>query len=133
MPGERRNRGRPGRAGCTTFAARTRALGVDWIEEQPSLPPVFAAPPAWSVLPASEKQSSLLRMFGEWGIGLKPLGVQDKDFLDRLAAMEPEGVIGAVESDADSEVGGKAPVSVLGLGAPGAITRTTGKPESSKA
>ena len=67
------------------------------------------------------------------GAGLKPLGVKDKDFLDRLAAMEPEGVIGAVESDADSEVGGKAPVSVLGLGAPGAITRATGKPESSKA
>ena len=64
--------------------------------------------------------------------GLKPLGVRDKDWLDRLAAMEPEGVIGAVERDADSDVGGKVPASVLGLGAPGAITRATGKPESSK-
>ena len=47
--------------------------------------------------------------------------------------MEPEGVIGAAEVDANSDVGGKVPASVLGLGAPGAITRATGKPESSKA
>ena len=70
---------------------------------------------------------------GLHGAGLKPLGARDKDCLNRLAAMEIEGVIGEVESDANSEASGNAVVPVLGLGAPGAITRVTGKPESSKA
>ncbi len=66
--------------------------------------------------------------------GLAPLGVLDKHGVRRLAALGHEGVIGVVERDADSEVGDdKAPpVTVLGLGAPGAVTRLTGKPAKSK-
>ena len=62
-PGGRRNRGLPARAGCTSFAARTRALRVDCDGEHPSLPPVGPAPPERSVLVlrAGAIQSTRLR------------------------------------------------------------------------
>ena len=66
--------------------------------------------------------------------GLAPLGVRDRQDLGGLVVHGSEGgLIGVLERDGGSEMGDTAlPVPVLGLGAPGVITRktTSSKPES---